>query len=138
MDAWSFRWGRIGAFVVVGAVVVAAAAGCGGSGSELAGAGPSSTSSSPAPSSPVPSSSSSQPAGVTTSKPMTLTGVLERGAEPSCLILKAGRSSYELQGPLAARLRVNAHVRLVGHTVSGVASHCMQGTPFVVTSVSSP
>jgi hypothetical protein len=123
---------------MVGAVIVAVAAGCGGSGSGLA--GPGSSSAAPSSSQPPsqPSSASSQPAGVTTSKPMTLTGLLMHGAEPSCLILKSGRDSYELQGPLATGLRANAHVRVVGYTVSGVASHCMQGTPFVVTSVASP
>ena len=65
----------------------------------------------------------------------TVTGVSERGAEPSCLVLRDATGVYDLQGPVAARLRPERKVSLRGHVVRGVASHCMDGTPFAVTAV---
>jgi len=114
-------------------VVALAVAACGGSsgGDSLVGAQPPPTTTTPA------ATLTSVPApGVGRSGPLTVTGSVEAGVEPSCLILKGKTGgSYELMGPLARQLRPEQTVRVTGHVVTGVASHCMQGRPFEITAI---
>ncbi|MFL6136233.1 MAG: hypothetical protein ACJ74O_00320 [Frankiaceae bacterium] len=125
------------------AVPVLAACGGTGRGGSLVGApqGPASaTPSLPAASSTTGPGASGGPSGtvlppVTGSRTITVTGTVEQGAEPSCLILRATTGQYELQGPLAARLGTGEQVTVTGHVVRDVMSHCMQGQPFAVTAV---
>jgi hypothetical protein len=68
-------------------------------------------------------------AGVTA----TLTGTIVEGAEPSCLILQTPSGMYELLSPRPIPA-VGAQVVVVGR-VTHVMSHCMQGLPFSVDSL---
>jgi hypothetical protein len=83
------------------------------------------------PSAPVPSGSSPNPppSGVA----LVLTGQVEPGVEPHCLILKDGGHTYELIGGDPAIVKAGARVRVTGHIAVGVMSYCMQGQPFRVT-----
>jgi hypothetical protein len=68
-------------------------------------------------------------------KVIQVKGMLERGAEPSCVVLRTTRGAYDLMGPVAQRLRPDHEIVLLGRVVVGVASHCMDGTPFEVTAI---
>jgi hypothetical protein len=88
----------------------------------------------PAPSS-TPASAPSSPPSSSVAAPTRLSGTVVAGVEPSCLVLRDHGTDYELTGKAAAVLRPRQRVTVTGHVGSGVMSHCMQGTPFVVTSV---
>ncbi len=66
-----------------------------------------------------------------TTGPVTITGVPERGAEPSCLVLQG----YTLNGGDRALLASGKTVRITGHTDSRLASYCQQGSILVVDSM---
>ena len=106
------------------------AAGCAdpgsGSGSGSGAAPPPPTITAPAPTSAAPPT-----AGPT----VTVDGVVEKGVEPGCLVLKAGRTSYLLQGAAASSAPVAVPVRVSGQLLQNVASYCQQGTPLEVSSV---
>jgi hypothetical protein len=118
--------------VLIGAGGVSACASS-GAGTSAGGAGSSSPPTSPAglsPTGPAPSSSEGPPAvGVT----VTVTGTVIQGAEPSCLILKSDRGELELLSN-KGDARAGEHVVATGHVVR-VMSHCMQGQPFAVDSL---
>jgi hypothetical protein len=63
--------------------------------------------------------------------PVTLTGIPERGVEPSCLVL----DRYLLVGGDRALLGSGAKVKVTGHTESDVMSYCQQGIYLVVDSL---
>ena len=114
-------------------------AGCarGGSGSAAASGGSGSPlpSSAPDPSvsigSPAPPSGSPTPPDPGVS--MVLTGQVEPGVEPRCLILHDGGKTYQLIGGDPAVVKAGARVRVTGHFAAGVMGYCMQGEPFQVT-----
>lgn len=112
--------------VAVGLVLALAAAGCGTGSAGLATKG-----SSP----PVTATSSRPPPQASASGTATVTGVIQRGAEPSCLLVDGPHGQLLLVGDRLAKLRVGERVTVTGHVVTGIATHCMQGTPFEVTSV---
>jgi hypothetical protein len=116
-------------FAVLALLCAVLLGGCaqGGSGSSAASGGASSP---VAPASPVPSGSAlpSSPAGAA----MVLTGQVERGVEPGCLILRDSGQTYELTGGDPAIVKPGARVRITGHVMDNVMSHCMQGKPFEV------
>lgn len=65
---------------------------------------------------------------------LTLSGRVEQGVEPGCLILRSGGGTYELMARDQGVVRAGATVVVTGHVVTGIMSHCMQGRPFQVTS----
>ena len=91
-------------------------------------AGASGGASSPVSSVPSGSVQPSNPAGTA----MVLTGQVQAGVEPGCLILKDAGQTYELTGGDPAIVKPGARVRITGHVVDNVMSHCMQGKPFQV------
>jgi hypothetical protein len=71
---------------------------------------------------------------------LTLTGVVERGVEPGCLVLKASGKSYTLlsgsgSSP-ATGVPLSVPVQVVGSVATGMASYCQQGTLLKVVRVS--
>jgi hypothetical protein len=64
--------------------------------------------------------------------PTTITGTVVQGAEPSCLILRTTQGEFELLTD--RRVSAGAHVVATGR-VTHVMSHCMQGTPFQVSTL---
>jgi hypothetical protein len=112
-------------------LLVLLTAGCATAGSR-AGAVPTS---SPTSSTPSRSASSPAPAGGT----VTVDGVVQRGVEPGCLVLRAGTKSYLLvkgDGSTSATgVPVAVPVRVSGRVLTGIASYCQQGTPLAVTAV---
>jgi hypothetical protein len=61
-------------------------------------------------------------------------GTVERGAEPTCLILHSSDGTFELIGGNASVVRAGATIRVSGYRETGLMSHCMQGTMFKVVS----
>src|SRR5690242_10654472 len=112
------------AVVFVGAVLVLAGCAQGGAVSSTPA---SSGVASPTPSPTAPRSSASVASVV-------LTGVIEAGVEPRCLILRQGTESYQLIGGDPAVVKAGARVQVTGHVAVGIMSYCMQGKPFQVTS----
>jgi hypothetical protein len=117
-------------FAVLALLCAALLGGCaqGGSGSAGASGGASSPA---APVSPVPSGSA-EPSSPAAGTAMVLTGQVQAGVEPGCLILKDAGQTYELTGGDPAIVKPGARVRITGHVVDNVMSHCMQGKPFQV------
>jgi hypothetical protein len=126
--------------VVVGSLASCGGRSSGGSGAAGGGASPSvpPTASAPAsaapsqhpPSRPVPSAGA--PGGG--SGELTLTGRVEEGVEPGCLIMRYGGRTYELMSNNHTVVRAGAQVVVTGHVVTGMASYCQQGLIFQVTS----
>jgi hypothetical protein len=68
----------------------------------------------------------------------TLTGTVTAGVEPNCLLLKDGTGDHLLiteNATLRASLQLGAEVTVVGKSEPGMMTTCMQGKPFVVSSV---
>ncbi|GGN86877.1 hypothetical protein GCM10010112_68910 [Actinoplanes lobatus] len=75
----------------------------------------------------------SAPAGST-----TLTGTVTAGVEPNCLLLKDGTGDHLLvfgDQKTQATVQVGAEVTVVGKADPGMMTTCMQGEPFLVSSV---
>lgn len=95
----------------------------------------------PAPSvSSAPLEPSSPPAAPISPEPgsVTLTGTVSAGVEPNCFLLKDGTGDHLLlpkDEKLRALLADGAKVTVVGKAQPGMMTTCMQGQPFVVTSV---
>jgi hypothetical protein len=62
----------------------------------------------------------------------TVTGTVEQGAEPSCLLLPSGGVRYLLMGGSPSVVFAGARVSVTGHVVTGIVTHCMAGIPFQV------
>jgi hypothetical protein len=62
---------------------------------------------------------------------VTVSGTVEAGVEPNCLLLKG----YLLFGGREEGLRAGAKVTVTGRTMPGVATTCQQGTPLRVETV---
>jgi hypothetical protein len=68
----------------------------------------------------------------------TLTGTVTAGVEPKCLLLKDGTGDHLLiveDEKMRSALQVGATVTVTGKTEEGMMTTCMQGKPFVVSSV---
>jgi hypothetical protein len=130
--------------LLASALAVGLITGCAqGTGTPSAG-GSSSVSPTPSPSVPPPSSSSSASSSPDPSSPadsaspeptgdITVSGQVEAGVEPSCLILRTGDKTYQLMGGDKNIVKAGSNVVVRGHVVRGVMSYCMQGQPFQVT-----
>src|SRR5216110_1361642 len=105
--------------VLIGAVLASAVAACGASDDSGVAGGSTPTSSSPT---------------VAPSR-TTLQGILRKGVEPGCLILRSSGKTYGLINDRTRQLPIGAHIEVTGTTSPERASSCMQGTPFVVTHV---
>ena len=123
----------------LGVVLLLAGCASSGSGSSAApassGSAPSNISGGPAsdPLSSIPPSPSPEPTGPPSPPSVqTLTGNVDAGVEPGCLILKDGGRTYLLLGGDPAVVKAGARVKVTGKLASGVMSHCMQGLPFQV------
>jgi hypothetical protein len=90
-------------------------------------------------SSPAPTTSLPDPPPEPTG-PVRLKGVVERGVEPGCLVLRAGGKSYTLlQGADATPAKgvpLSVPVEVEATLLTGVASYCQQGTLLKVVRVS--
>jgi hypothetical protein len=62
---------------------------------------------------------------------MTLTGQVEEGVEPGCLVLRHNGELYQLVGGDKSVVRAGARVTVRGSPVD-MMSTCMQGKPFQV------
>lgn len=138
------------AAAVLAAIVVGALAGCGAASSGTGASGTSGASAGgstyPSTSSPSPwpaaaSTAPATPAGPgrsgtgasTAAGELTLTGRVEQGVEPGCLIMQANGRTYELISGNPV-VRAGAQVVVTGHLATGMMSHCQQGQMFQVTS----
>lgn len=85
------------------------------------------------------SPASSTPSRVSPPAGITVDGVVEKGVQPGCLVLRAGTRNYLLlQGadPVSATgVPVGVPVRVTGELLTGVASYCQQGAPLRVLAV---
>jgi hypothetical protein len=113
-------------------VLLGLATGCAGAGSGSAGR--------PSGRPPTPVSSTTTPApGPGESGSITVDGVVERGVEPGCLVLRTGSTSYLLLrsdgGEAAENVPVAVPIRVRGDVITGIASYCQQGTPLLVRAV---
>jgi hypothetical protein len=147
MKAWSQAAQRAAAVAVVLLVVAAGMAGCAasssgsgaGSGAGAGGgatAGPTATSPSTLPG-PVRPSTTESPSTFPEDDPtflsgatVTLSGTVQLGAEPGCLILTTKAGQLELISPTPTP-HEGDQVTVTGHVVKAM-SHCMQGRPFRV------
>ncbi|SRR6266536_5684886 len=107
-----------------------------GSGTAGPSSGPGSASGAPAPTAPSPSAPSPSAPSPSAPSPsagdITLSGPVEAGAEPGCLLLRANGRVYLLTGGDKNIVKAGSTVTVRGHVVQ-VMSHCMQGEPFEVT-----
>lgn len=67
---------------------------------------------------------------------ITISGAVQAGAEPSCLIVTDSGRQYLLLSANPIQAQDGDVVKATGHIVSGIMTHCMQGIPFEVTRVS--
>lgn len=143
---------RSGAVAAAGVLLVALAGGCANGTGDQGGAMPSASSGSPPsgvpPISPWPSPS--VPGTATPSAPASppgsgkptvppgeteATGVVERGVEPGCTLLRTDTVLYLLVGPAAGGLRPGDRVVARGRPAPDLMTTCQQGEPFQVTDV---
>ena len=96
------------------------------------------TSSSAPPSAAAPSAAAPAPSVSVAVGETALTGTVTAGVEPKCLLLKDGTGDHLLilqDEKLRSSLQVGAQVTVVGKADSSLMTTCMQGEPFVVSSV---
>jgi hypothetical protein len=113
------------------ALVLASAAllaGCATTGSGSGGATTPPPATTPATTAPAPSTDP-------TSGAVTVDGVVEKGVEPGCLVLKTGSQNYLLQGAQASSAPLAVPVRVTGQVRADLLSYCQQGTPLEVAAV---
>ncbi|WP_433793841.1 hypothetical protein [Actinoplanes sp. CA-252034] len=124
--------------VVPAALLLALSAGCANNNTPIDAGGvpepaPASSAPAAAPSTAASSSAASAAAGET-----TLTGTVTAGVEPNCLLLKDGTGDHLLiteDAGLKSALQPGAEVTVVGKSEPELMTTCMQGKPFVVSSV---
>lgn len=122
--------------VVPAALFLALTAGCANNNAPIeSGAAPESATVSPAaPESP----SAAAPSVSAAAGETTLTGTVTAGVEPRCLLLKDGTGDHLLiveDEKQRSAVQVGATVTVTGKTDEGMMTTCMQGKPFVVSSV---
>lgn len=98
---------------------------------------PAPTSSAPAPS----TEPTTEPSGAkpTATGAETITGTVEAGVEPGCLLLRDSKGSHLLffdDAAMRTDAAVGKKVTLTGRSAPTMMSTCQQGIPFIVTSVS--
>ncbi|WP_213003294.1 hypothetical protein [Winogradskya consettensis] len=84
---------------------------------------------------PAPSDSSAPSASsVPSAGDITISGTIDAGVEPGCILLDKHLLIIkdDAQKSIAT---AGATVTVTGHTVKGMMTTCMQGTPFLVTSI---
>jgi hypothetical protein len=109
--------------------LIAGCASGSGTGTASPSSGPGSASGEPtAPSPAVPSPAAPSPSA----GDITLSGPVEAGVEPGCLLLRANGRVYLLTGGDTNIVKAGSTVTVRGHVVQAM-SHCMQGEPFQVT-----
>jgi hypothetical protein len=77
-----------------------------------------------------PSTHPTPPAGHT-----TLRGMVRRGVEAGCMVLRSSGQDYLLIGESSASLAPGDRVSVTGEPKPHVATNCMQGIPFHVDNV---
>jgi hypothetical protein len=113
--------------VVPAALLLALTAGCANN-----------TTPQPAGGAPEPATASPVPALSAAPGETVLTGIVTAGVEPKCLLLKDGTGDHLLiveDEKLKSSLQVGAEVTVAGKSAEGMMTTCMQGKPFVVSSV---
>ena len=113
--------------VAPAALMLALAAGCANNNTIDAGA--------PEPAS---SSAASTPSASAAAGGTTLTGTVAAGVEPGCLLLKTTDGDHLLifdDDAMEKSAEVGSKVTVVGKPDPGLMTTCMQGEPFVVSSV---
>ncbi|MCW3815376.1 hypothetical protein ONA91_13015 [Micromonospora sp. DR5-3] len=118
---------------IVALLAGAALTACAGPGAETAGPGPTGAAPVTSTPSPDPSVSPTDPTPPTKGGPSsagttTLTGTVQAGVEPNCLLLDG---NLLVGGPRDV-LKAGARVTVTGHAQPGMMTTCQQGTPFVV------
>jgi hypothetical protein len=63
---------------------------------------------------------------------MTLTGQVDEGVEPGCLVMKSGGTTYLLVGGDRTLVRVGQRITVRGRPNPEMITTCQQGTPFEV------
>ncbi|GIM98091.1 hypothetical protein [Paractinoplanes toevensis] len=110
-------------------------AGCANQDSPIDSAAPASS----LPASSLPSSApTAEPSAPTATGAQTITGTVEAGVEPNCLLLQDGKGSHLLvfdDAAMRADVGVGKKVTLTGRSEPTMMSTCQQGIPFIVTSV---
>ncbi|MGC7102537.1 hypothetical protein ACPZ19_48375 [Amycolatopsis lurida] len=109
-------------------VLVAAVTGCGGppTTEQPPGASP------PRVTTPVPTEA--PPSGETGD--VRVTGTVEAGVEPGCLLLETGTTRYLLIGGDRSRLEPGQRMTITGSTQPGAPTTCMEGIPLTVDEIS--
>ncbi|NNJ61359.1 MAG: hypothetical protein HKP61_10500 [Dactylosporangium sp.] len=130
------------AALAAAAIVGGLLAGCTGVGdTAAAGADTSSRSSATAPSTPSPSSPIPDDPSATATGPgaaggdggVTISGMVEAGVEPNCLLLRSsGGTEYLLIGGDRSKLQVGQEVTVRGQSDPDLLSICQQGVPLRV------
>ncbi|WP_328466402.1 hypothetical protein OHA21_46175 [Actinoplanes sp. NBC_00393] len=113
--------------VVPAALILAFAAGCANNNTIDAGA--------PAPA-PSPSLNVVEP--VPSGGGTTITGTVTEGVEPGCLLLKTTDGEHLLifkDATVKSSVKAGSEITVVGKPEAGMMTTCMQGEPFVVSSV---
>jgi hypothetical protein len=111
--------------VLAALIAVLFVAGCAGS---QAGSSPA------APGTSAPSASASAPAAAVE----TLSGTVEAGVEPGCLVLKGSGKDHLLlfgEPSLKAQAKVGSAITVVGKAEPTQLTTCQQGIPFIVASI---
>jgi hypothetical protein len=127
--------------VVPAALLLALTAGCANNNGIDAGA-PAPASSADIPSAfPEPSGSASAGSAPEASAPAgatTITGTVRAGVEPGCLLLNDATGDHLLvfkDEAMEKSVKAGGEVTVTGKTETGMMTTCMQGVPFVVSSV---
>jgi hypothetical protein len=66
---------------------------------------------------------------------MTLTGQVEEGVEPGCLVMKLGTATYLLVGGDRTLVAAGKRITVRGRPNPEMITTCQQGTPFEVAEV---
>ncbi len=76
------------------------------------------------------------PAPTTPIGSLTLRGTIERGAAPSCVLLRTATRVWLLVGAPTERVLEGQPVEVIGVPLKGIMTHCQSGAPLQVTSIS--
>ncbi|GAA2653368.1 hypothetical protein [Paractinoplanes durhamensis] len=110
-------------------------AGCANNTDQAGATEPSSASAAPTSAAPTTEPSSAKP---TAAGAETISGTVEAGVEPNCLLLQDTKGSHLLvfdDAAMRADAAVGKKVTLTGRSEPTMMSTCQQGIPFIVTSV---
>lgn len=117
-------------------------AGCASPGGTSPGSGQTSQESatptiSAAPSAPPSSATPSRTPPTSTAADITLHGTITQGAEPSCKLITDQKVEYLLLAADSVVIPpVGSGAVVTGHVEHGIMTHCQQGIPFAVTTIS--